>query len=263
MSETSQTARAIPSDWLSWFLAAAIAGNLFSIVTVNYWIYYARSAFIARNPAYVAEQPPTISRAISDPFVGVPFAFWITVSAVLLVLGVLALTLVYVRLARVVPFETEAQRRTLVGAVFAVLIAQGFASVGMYMLSNFRFPDDNGWHMIGSYIFFVAEALVIVGGIVACSALLRSRVSTDMLETLGFARRPVILFRKWAGVLSVGLTVFYILLFKAKDIDFGEANTAIYATYVLVEPMVISSFLLFLALFQVDLWAMIRSRRID
>jgi len=230
-----------------------VAANLFSIVTVNYWIYHARFVFIGRHPDYVAEQPPTISRAISDPLVGEPFAFWITVCAVLLILGVSGLVVVYLRIARDLPRGTARVRRAFRVCAVAVLLGQVSASVGMYMLSNFRFPDHHEMHMQGSYIFFVSEALVILIGTVFCVLLLRNWTDLASLETDGLMRRGTIRFRRFFGFAVVGMGVLYLVLFKVKNIDLHSANTLIYATYVTVEPMLISAFLFFLALFQTDI----------
>lgn len=245
------------------FLAAAMAANVFVIVTVNYWIYYARIAFIATHPVYVAEQPPTISRAISDPLIGEPFAFWVGISAVALSFGVLGITLVYLRIAQSHLFDDRGGRGILICAAVAVAVFQAASAVGMYMLSAYRFPDHNAVHMVGSILFFVAQTLVIVVGVVVCTTLLARPETTDALQRAGQMRRSWVLFRKWLGLATVGLAVIYMALFLGKNADFGAANEMLYATYVTVEPIVITLFLAFLGTFQTDLWAVMRGRTLD
>jgi len=262
LTETGAKPDATPKPvWLIAVLAGAIAANMFAVVTVNYWIYYARAAFMAAHPDYVAVQPPTISRAIADPAIGVPFAFWVSLSGVALIFGVLCLVLVQLRALPSLPFATAAQRRVMLLTCLALAPMQALSALGMYLLSNYRFPDGHDLHMIGSYVFFVAQALVIVLGLVQCSVLLRSQATMDRLESLGLLARRSVAWRWWSGFGSIGLVLAYLVLFVLKDVDFGVANGAVYASYVTVEPMVISSFLLFLTLFQTDLLTAIRTVR--
>jgi hypothetical protein len=258
MSDITQTPQQVRPFWIWAVVSGAFAANVFGIVVVNYWIYYARAAFIATHPAYVAVQPPTISRAISDPVIGIPFAFWISVSAVTLVFGVACLALIHLHTARIAPFGSRRAHRIFLGAVVAAPIAQIGSGIGMYILSNFRFPEANAMHMVGSYTFFVAQGLVILAALIGCLAWRSSQVSLGRMADKGTMRSRMLRLRIWVGYASIGLTVGYILLFAMKNVDIGAFNAPLYTAYVLAEPVVISSFLLLLALFQTDFIGAIR-----
>lgn len=255
ISGVDQPGRAV---WTGRIALLAIAANLFAVVTVTFWIYYARILFSALRPDYVSVQSPTISRAISEPSVGVPFSVWITLSAVLLVFGVFWLVTFYRRLLP----QIDAPSRYLAQAISVgaplIMVLQAMAGVGMYMLSSYRFPDFNEMHMVGSYLFFLSQALVVIIATVQCDALLRDRASLTALKKAGLMSPGMVLLRKRLGQFSIGLTLLYIILFKLKDIDLNVMNDYIYIAYTTTEPLLITAFLLVLALFQTDLLALRR-----
>ena len=258
MTEAGGIDQPFRAVWIRRVALAALVANLFAIITVNFWIYYARILFSALRPDYVSVQPPTISRAISEPSVGEPFSFWITLSAVLLVFGVFWLGSFQRRLSP----HTGAPGRYLVQALSVgaplVILLQVMAGVGMYMLSSYRFPDFNQLHMAGSYLFFLSQALVIIIGTVQCDALLKDRASLKELAAAGLISPRMVWLRKRAGQLAIALTLLYIILFKLKDIDFNVMNEYVYFAYTTTEPLLITAFLLVLALFQTDLLALRR-----
>jgi hypothetical protein len=244
-----------------WLPAAALGANLFAIATVMFWIHHARAAFIARHPEYVAVEPPTISRAISDPLIGQPFHFWVSLSGVLLVFGVFWIALFNARLRGFgAPPQAHLARVLRIGMPGVVML-QASAGLGMYLLSGYRFPHFHEMHMVGSYLFFVSQALVVLIGTVMSAALIRDRAVLDPLCEAGVMRIGMVRLRKWSGVFCLVLTVFYVLLFQAKNLDFGILNGAVYVAYTSVEPILISCFLLYLALFQTDLLALRRLQR--
>lgn len=238
-------------EWWGRLALVALVVNGFAVVTVNYWIYTARWDFIDGNPGY--RKPPTISRAISDPTIGEPFSAWVTLSGLLLVLGVWVLALHYLRLLRALDRPRRYLRLSSRALLPAIMLLQPAASVGMYLLSNFRFPDANVAHMVGSYLFFVSQALVVLLFTVYNHALLRDRTSLDRLVAIGALRRRWVRIRYRAGLASVALIAVYFTLFRLKDVyEYPEAP-GLYIAYVTTEPVVISSFLLVLGLCHADL----------
>ncbi len=260
MTDAVDTPAETRPAWLPWLMRGAIVANVFAVVMVNFWIYYARAAFIAAHPGYVAIQPPTISRAISDPAIGEAFAFWVTLSAIALIPGVFGVALAHGRIARALPPSDRITARLLTLFAAALFCSQAAASTGIYLLSTFRFPQHNDMHMTGSYMFFVAQGLVIVFFVLIGLTLLRSKTALVLLTEQGQAVPRWVRFRSWAGGLSIVLTLVYMGLFQIKTWDFGTASDVVYAVYVLLEPMVITGFLLVLALAQTDLWALARNR---
>lgn len=245
----------------AWVPPIAIAVNLFALGTVTYWIYYARATFIARHPEYVAIEPPTISRAISDPSIGIPFQFWVSLSGILLIFGVFWIAEFNRRLhAHALQPGTHLTRMMRIG-MSAVVLLQAAAAVGIYLLSTYRFPNHHEAHMLGSYTFFISQALVVLIATIMSAALLRDRVVLAQLQAARLLHPGMVRLRKWAGVFCMTLTVGYVALFQAKSMDFGAANKAIYLAYTSAEPALITCFSLFLALFQTDLLALRRLQR--
>lgn len=258
--QTAVPARAPLLIETGWFPLVALIANVTAIIVVNFWIYHARALFIAGHPDYVAQQPPTISRAISDPAIGEPFAIWISGSGILLILGVGALALVYLRLAAMLPDQFAGLRRVLRACVTLLFAMQTLSALGMYLLSNYRFPDGDEMHMLGSYIFFGSQASVVIVSLVLGLKLRRNRDALDNVAGVTLPGARMMGWRIGAAVLVIAMAVGYVSLFVAKGFDFGAANVPLYRGYVLLEPALISGFLLVLALYQTDLWALARRR---
>ncbi len=231
----------------------ALVLNGFAIIAVNYWIYYARSLFIERHwDTY--QKPPTISRAISDPFIGEPFSVWVTISSLCLVVGVGLLALRYIRQINRLPAPSTFLRVAAL-VIYPVLVALQIASaLGMYWLSAYRFPDANEMHMVGSYTFFISQALVILLFAVASHALLRDRDSLAHLHEGCDLHESAVKLRCGLGYLAIAMTFCYFALFKAKDAYSYDAWPVLYWAYTLMEPAVISAFLLVLAMCHIDLF---------
>lgn len=240
----------------TWMLRAhllAVALNGFAIIVVNYWIYTARWRYIALFPDRVAEDPPTISRAIEAPSIGEPFSFWVTVSGICLVYGVYWNAFYFRRLAARSTDPSGYVRGILAYGPALVVLMQASAALGMYLLSSYRFPDYHGMHMVGSYMFFLSQVFVIIGGTLMCDAVLRGYGRMGPKDRAYLSGGAGLRFRRLFGIASVVLTVVYLTLFVLKGIDLGAANAGLYLAYVSVEPMVISGFLLCHGLYQIDL----------
>lgn len=225
----------------------------FVIVVVNYWIYRARADFIALHPAFSVEQPPTISKAITDPSIGEPFAFWITISAVALAAGVIPLAWLHYSSAGVLP--PGRPRRVLESLAVAMGLSQFASCAGMAILANWRGPDHGDGHMIGSYVFFGFQTLVVL--VVAVSCHLAGRHHRQKLAAGGPFTR-LVRFRGRLATLSVVLAALFIALFVAKGFDFEYGYTLMYQVYVLSEPVAITCYLLVIATYYPELIAMAR-----
>lgn len=230
----------------------ALALLSFVIVVVNYWIYRARADFIALHPAFSAEQPPTISKAITDPSIGEPFAVWISISAVALAAGVIPLAWLHYRSAGVLP--PGRPRRVLEILAVAMCLSQFASCVGMVILANWRGPDHGDGHMFGSYIFFASQTLVVL--LVAVSCHLAGKYHREQAAGGPFAR--LVRFRGRLATLSVALAALFIALFVTKGFDFEYGYALMYQVYVLSEPVAITCYLLVIATYYPELVAMAR-----
>ncbi len=259
---TDREARDAPASFaaLCWL---AVVCNLTALVSVVYWIFTARAEYIARHPELVAIDPPTISRAISDPLIGEPFAIWVTSAGLMLAFGVLMNILVYLRAARHLEAPTGYTRLVVAFVMPACVLLQFASGIGMHTLSAFRFPNHNDTHMVGSYIFFVSQIFVVLCGVLICDAALRDRVSGDRMRALGMSGPRMLRIRRAFGLFCFALTAAYFTLFKLKNVEFGAWNDLVYLAYVSTEPAVITCFLLFLALFQTDIIGLRRVQRLS
>ncbi|MDV4146175.1 MULTISPECIES: Frag1/DRAM/Sfk1 family protein [Shimia] len=246
---TRQTARLI---------ALAMVATGFVIVAVNVLIYWARALYAVNHPEYVALQPATISQTLSDAYIGPFFATWMLVCAPILFLGVALLVwAAWVEFRRSKLGTAPEMRRIQILSGLVVLLQAG-ASVGMVMLSHFRFPDNHVLHMQGSYLFFFSQAFVIVVGEMLSRAYARQPDGASFLSDAG-AR-----LRRWYVWVPIGLGVLYLSLFVLKGYDLGAIYDAAYLTYTLTEPVLLTSFLGYVLTYHFDmgqaLWAYLRSR---
>jgi len=249
---TSTTPLPVPR-WMRRLAVFGILANSFVFIVVNYWIYTARILFIAGHPKYVAKRPPTISRAISDNLIGDPFAFWIAVSAVFLMLAMIPIAALYYRASHSARAISNPVHRKIGILASLAISSQFFAAIGMYMLSNFRFPDNRDLHMTGSYLFFGFQALTVILSAMACWQIARNPEVRAHLK-YDWAVTPWMSALRWKiAIIAVLMAVGYIILFVAKDIDLPQAHKMIYASYVLLEPAVITAFLIYLLTFNIDM----------
>jgi hypothetical protein len=245
--------------WTFVWAVSTLAANSFVIVVVNYWIYRARFDFIALHPEYVAEKPPTISRAISDPLIGEPFAFWIGLSAIVLAFGVISLGLLYIRSARVIGTINRRAAFIIIVTTFFGVASQLASSTGMIMLSRYTFFNNHDLHMIGSYMFFSGQTLLIL--IFGCLNLWMARRPeiNGMLEGAHLLNPALTRIRAYWGPAVTAFAVVFLLLFFLKGFEFSFGNEELYLAYVLSEPAAISGYLSFLALYLIDLALIIQN----
>ncbi len=239
-------------------VALAMVTTGFVIVAVNVLIYWARGLYAVHHPDYIAYQPATISQTLSDSYIGPFFAAWMLICAPILWIGVTALVRAAWGEFRLSGFGTAQDRRRILVLSGIVVLLQAGASVGMVMLSHFRFPYHNALHMQGSYLFFFSQALVIVFGEMLSRAYAKQPEGASFLAVAG-AR-----LRRWYVWVPIGLGVLYLLLFILKGYDLGPIYDAAYLTYTLTEPVLITSFLGYVLTYHFDmgqaLWGYVRSR---
>jgi hypothetical protein len=243
-------------------LAALVAApSALAILTINFWIYYARVEFAALHPDYVAEQPPTISRGISDPSIGEPFAVWVSISSLFILLGVVQIATLYLRSASVLPAASARTGRALRRLARAMVAAQCVATVGIVMLSVYRFPTHDLEHMVGSYIFFIAQAAAALLAGAACTLIARDAAAAEVLAAHPYINPRI---SRWRGPFALGsalMALAFLTFFILKDVDLGAWNGVVYQFYVLSEPALITYFLTVQALYLFEIARMARAGR--
>lgn len=233
----------IPSRLTVRLLALSILCTGFVIVVVNILIYRARIVFAVLHPEYVSEQPATISRALSAPQVGEPFAIWMAICAPILFVGVSALVYgAWREQARTGPTD-----RGIFWLSLIVVLLQAMASVGMVLLSHYRFPDHHEMHMVGSYLFFFSQAFVVVFGEFLSRRHGALEEGRSFMDKRGGNLRRVYIW------VPVCLGVAYLFLFVIKGYDLGPISVPLYAAYTVTEPMLLSSFLGYVLSYHFDM----------
>ncbi|MGH1423984.1 MAG: hypothetical protein ACRBBU_04605 [Pseudooceanicola sp.] len=231
--------------------------NLFTPIVTVYWCIRARSEWIAMYPVEAARKPPTISRAISEPSIGDPFAFWVTTSAVVSLLGMSLIALLYARTIHATPMADAADRRRLRRAATGLVLTQLPLSIGMTMLSQFSLGATDDLHMAGSYVFFVSASLVqLLGILTSLSALALLRHDPSMAYR-GLIHPLAAKLRLWAASITLATAIGYLALFIAKDTSLRTPT--LYQAYVQTEVVLILFFSTFLLLHNIEfLRALIR-----
>ena len=230
----------------------ALVLNLFAIGVVNFWIYYARATFIRIATYY--KEPPTISRAISEPVIGEPFAFWVPFCGLLLIVGVTILVARLMAQIKTLPAPSRYLRICAFILLPVLALMQACSAIGMYGLSVYRFPNAHEMHMAGSYLFFLSQLLVIIIYTVFNHAVLRDRSSLAKLHDAGHLDGRAVKLRFLIGWACIGIVLTYFTLFVLKDVYPYLSWPALHLWYTLFELAVISSFLFLLALAHLDLF---------
>ena len=240
-------------DRLGWLAAAGVLLVPAIVVPAVIW---ARVTFHALHPDFALERYPTISRALSDPAVGEPFAFWVTIAAV-----ILWVSTHYILRMLVVEHPSRAAlgtwRDRLTRALFPVMsLAMTATCVGMVLLAHYRLGTDAGgyrMHMVGSYLFFASQAATILLAAIYHSLVARAH---------DLEPRRVVFSDRWRarlGYLTTGAAAFYGVIFKIKSLDLGAATRAVVVLYVELETILIFVFLLYLTLYFMDVLRFSRS----
>lgn len=104
-----------------------------------------------------AVAPPTISRALLDPYIAEPFAVAMILAAFFLAIAVFQVALLLYRNIKRLGKNTGRPAALL----FAVVICEMAAIAGMVVLSQFTGSQNSRLHDIGSYMLFFGHAIGI------------------------------------------------------------------------------------------------------
>lgn len=247
--ETTKATRAAAGSGWAWVPTLGVVTVPGIVIPAILW---ARIAFHFRHPDASPDEYLTISRAISDPVIGEPFARWVTLAAVLLWATYAYMMRMFLAQHPSAPpphgWRAGAARLSL--GLSAV--AMTGSCVGMVLLSHFRLDDgeaDRAAHMAGSYLFFVSQAAAIFLVAAYHGAIAEARRAAPVRRF--FSEH----WRIRAGYGITAAAVLYGSLFSVKSMDFGAATEWVISAYVELETVLITAFLLYLFAFCVDVFA--------
>ncbi|MDA5557516.1 hypothetical protein [Shimia sp. MMG029] len=219
----------------------------FVTLVVNAQIYPARWQFAAFYPDKTSERPYTISESIGDPRIGEPFADWMLLCAPILFVGVVLLCLPALRALQTSGADDKAVRRITL-LTWGLLLLQAMACVGLVILSQYRFPHFRDEHMLGSYLFFFSQALVVVAGEFLSRGYARLGAEGRVL-TPRYA-----LWRRTYVWVPIALGVSYLVFFLGKGHAPEGLRYEVYFIYTGLELLLLSSFLFYVMTFAPDMW---------
>lgn len=218
-------------------------------------VFWARQEFLDLHPGY-ADEPPTISRAISEPVIGGPFAslHLLITALILITLPVLA----WAYLHAIARLPLEATRRRLMQAVLVLfLLCQVVACFGTVLTTQFTFANNEPLHMLGSYIFFVAQALAILLAATLCRLLLHQQQKHGIDGEAWPFRPGMHRFRFRFALAITLLSIGYGVLFFIKDWPLPVSSYAVHTVYTQWEVVVVTCFVLFLGSYALDIRDMV------
>lgn len=219
-------------------------------------ILWARYAFARLHPDADPSIFLTISRAISDPAIGEPFAVWITAAA--LILWPATHFLLWMIIAQHPPRSLLGVTRDRVCRSLFVVASLSMTAtcIGMVILSHYRLgaSGDHRMHMVGSYVFFAGQALTIL-----LVAIYHGLIGPARRVTGDSAFFPTP-WRARIGYAVVACAVLYGVVFRVKSLDLGVSKPLVATLYVELETILIGVFLAYLVLFAVDASRFARSR---
>ena len=221
-------------------------------------IIWARVAYHFRHPDASPDSYLTISRAISDPVIGDPFAVWIGLAAVLLWLTYGWMLRMFRALHPVRPAPAGWRDPAARLVLWASWVAMTGSCLGMLALSRFGLDGDEveqARHMAGSYLFFISQATALF--LVALYHHLIAAARRAAPEPFFFADR----WRIAGGYLITVAAILYGVLFAVKSWDLGAATPWVIAVYVELETILICGFLIYLLFYCVDVFVWSRGPR--
>lgn len=223
-------------------------------------VLWARSSFLGLHPDYL-ENPPTISRSISDPVVGPPFASMILlITALILFLVVLLFWAYLLAISRLA--LGRMQRLVFHGLLALTIMFQVVASAGMVTTTQVTFLIDHDIHMIGSYVFFAFQALTILLASMLCLLLFKEYQLQTIADHEWQFQPRMHLLRYRFGLVTMSLVVLYGVLFVLKDHALPISGYAVQVIYTQCEVVVIACFVLFLGSYAVDIHHMVKHDRL-
>lgn len=223
-------------------------------------VLWARETFLAMHPDYL-DDPPTISRAINDPSVGLPFADLILVITALIMMSLPLMLFAYgLAIARL--NISRRRRVSMYALLFLFFVLQIIASTGMVVTTQYSFDENHDMHMLGSYVFFFFQAITIFVAATLCRLLLHQQ-QKHAIPDHDWQFRPFMhLFRFRFALLIVALAATFGILFVAKDHELPISPYVVQVIYTQCEVVVIGCFVLFLGSYAFDIYHMIRNDRL-
>lgn len=221
-------------------------------------ILWAHWTFRELRPDYVAQQPATVSRAISTEAIGAVFANVVLVIAVLVCLSVWQIVRAYLATIDAAPLDAR-QRKSLVAKVYGCAVLQAVGLAGIVLATQFTFANSHDMHMFGSYLLFIGQTASIGLSGLICRRLACARSCGATTVRQPFTLLPAMqVFRARFAAVIVAMALAYLVLFVAKDLV--ASRYMILAVFTTVEVLVLAAFVLYLAAFVPDLVAIARDR---
>ena len=223
-------------------------------------VLWARSSFLSMHPDYM-DDPPTISRAINDPSVGLPFADLILVITTLIMMALPVMLLSYALAISRLDLS-RARRGVMYGLLFLFFVFQITASTGMVITTQFSFATNHDLHMLGSYLFFAFQAITILVAATLCRLLLHQQQEHGIPDHEWHFRPGMHRFRFRFALLIGALAALFGILFVIKDYPLPISPYAVQVIYTQCEVIVIAAFVLFLGSYGVDIFYMVREGKL-
>lgn len=254
MAETTRRARPMLSAERLAGLAVSLPIALVpaSAIVMMVW---ARQAFYQRHPDYVQHSAPTISRAISDPAIGAPFALTILAVTTVILVALVFITRAFQATIAHVWRDDPVRLRRNQALLPLVIGLQVVGSGGMVLCTQYTFSNGHDLHMLGSYLFFVAQVLAIGLNGLMCARLVSDDDGAGDWPHLGLSRRATA-FRIGFAKVVVAVTFLYFVLFGIKGVDLPVPEYTVYYVYTVQEIVAISAFILYLMTYSLDVHRM-------
>lgn len=219
-------------------------------------VLWARATFLAANPQYL-DDPPTISRAINDPSVGLPFADMILVITAMIMLALPTMLLSYAYAISRLNLGSG-RRGMMYLLLFLIFAFQVTASAGMVLTTQYSFDTGHDLHMLGSYVFFSFQAITSLVAATLCRMLLHQQQKHAIPDAEWHFRPGMHRFRFRFALVIVGLAALFGILYVAKDHEWPIDPYVIQVIYTQTEVILIATFVLFFGSYAVDIYHMIR-----
>ncbi len=216
---------------------------------------WARHAFLATSDDSL-EDPPTISLAISDPAIGGIFADVILVVAALTLMALPMILLVYLTAIDRLPVS-HGLRRLMWALLGFFFIGQLTASAGMVLTTQYTFSNGHDLHMLGSYIFFPAQALALLAAAILCRILLHQQQQFAIGAEAWPFRAGMHSFRFRFSFLMVFLAVVFGMLFAIKEWPLPVPSAVVMIIYTQSEVLVVACYVLFFGSYALDILEMV------
>ena len=203
-------------------------------------ILWAHAENIATNEQAYLVEPPTVSRALTNPLVGGPFAIVMIVGAVLLMMAITQIIREFMDFLKAYPEANTTTNRIMVALVTLFEIP---AILGMVILSQYTGNENARMHDTGSYMLFFGHSFAIITGGLLIHKLKRIRSMQDDPRMVAISQLPA--HALWVAIWSA---VFGVAYFGGKKMPV-EYTFSSHLAVAVVEVIALLGFLTFLARF--------------